>query len=125
MKATTNLEARQHGAMEFSSAPVDLDKVRQYRLQRLRKKMEEHDVAGLLLFNQINTRYAVDATNMQSWCAHYEPRCVFVSLDGPVVLFDYANHPYLAEGIPTIDEYRTIPTSVSYTHLTLPTIYSV
>ena len=110
MKATTDLEARQHGAMEFSSAPVDLDKVRQYRLQSLRKKMEEHDVAGLLLFNQINTRYAVDATNMQVWCSHYETRCVFVSLDGPVVLFDYANHPYLAEGIPTIDEYRTIPT---------------
>ena len=109
MKDTTNLEARQHGAMEYSTAPVDLDKVRHYRLQRLRKKMEEHDVAGLLLFNQINTRYAVDATNMQIWCSHYETRCVFVSLDGPVVLFDYANHPYLAEGIPTIDEYRTIP----------------
>ena len=41
MKATTNLEARQHGAMEFSTAPTDLDKVRQYRLQRLRVKMEE------------------------------------------------------------------------------------
>ena len=110
MKAKTNLEARQHGAMEFSTAPVDLNKVREYRLGRLRKKMAEHDVAGLLLFNQINTRYAVDATNMQVWCSHYETRCVFVSLEGPVVLFDYANHPYLAEGITTIDEYRTIPT---------------
>ena len=38
---------------------------------------------------------------MQVWCSHYETRCVFVSLDGPVVLFDYANHPYLADGIPT------------------------
>ena len=56
MKAKTNLEARQHGAMEFSTAPVDLNKVREYRLRRLRKKMEEHDVAGLLLFNQINTQ---------------------------------------------------------------------
>ena len=110
MKTNINSEARQHGAMEFSTAPVDLNKVREYRLRRLRKKMEEHDVAGLLLFNQINTRYAVDATNMQVWCSHYETRCVFVSLDGPVVLFDYANHPYLAEGISTIDEYRTIPT---------------
>ena len=110
MKATTNFEARQHGAMEFSVAPVNLNNVRKYRLQRLRKKMEEHDVSGLLLFNQINTRYAVDATNMQVWCSHYETRCVFVSLDGPVVLFDYANHPYLADGIPTIDEYRKIPT---------------
>ncbi len=102
-------EARQHGAMEFSQAPVDLDVVRRYRLKRLRKKMEEHDVAGLLLFNQINTRYAVDATNMQVWCSHYETRCVFVSLDGPVILFDYANHPHLAEDIPTIDEYRSMP----------------
>ena len=109
-KSTSKPETRQHGAMEFSKAPVDLDSVRKYRLHRLRKKMQEHDVAGLLLFNQINTRYAVDATNMQLWCSHYETRCVFVALDGPVVLFDYANHPYLAEGIPTIDEYRIIPT---------------
>jgi len=32
MKAKINLEARQHGAMEFSTAPVDLNKVREYRL---------------------------------------------------------------------------------------------
>lgn len=101
--------ARQHGAMEFSDAPVDLDTVRRYRLQRLRTKMAELEVAGLLLFNQINTRYAVDATNMQIWCSHYETRCVFVSLDGPVVLFDYSNHPHLAEDIPTLDEYRVLP----------------
>jgi len=31
--------AIQHGAMEFSTAPVDLDTVRRYRLQRLRTKM--------------------------------------------------------------------------------------
>ena len=29
--------ARQHGAMEFSEAPIDLDKLRRYRLQRLRE----------------------------------------------------------------------------------------
>lgn len=101
---------RQHGAMEYSEAPVDLDTVRRYRLQRLRGKMEEFDVAGLLLFNQLNTRYAVDATNMQIWCSHYEARCAFVALDGPVILFDFANHPHLSEGIPTIDEYRVLPT---------------
>ena len=95
--------------MEFTECPVDLDSVRRYRLDRFRSKMAEHEVAGLLLFNQINTRYATDATNMQVWCSHYETRCVFVSLDGPVVLFDYANHPYLAEDLPTIDEYRVMP----------------
>ncbi|MBC8259509.1 MAG: aminopeptidase P family protein [SAR324 cluster bacterium] len=109
VQAVKDGKARQHGAMEFSEAPVDLDRVRRYRLKRLREKMEKLDVAGLLLFNQINTRYAVDATNMQIWCSHYETRCVFVSLEGPVVLFDYSNHPYLAEGMPTIDEYRVLP----------------
>ncbi len=101
--------ARQHGAMEYSEPPVELDGVRRYRLGRLRQQMQTQDVAGLLMFDQINTRYATDATNMQVWCSHYETRCVFVGLDGPVVLFDYANLPHLAADLPTIDEYRVLP----------------
>ena len=54
-------------------------------------------------------KYTTDATNIQIWCSHYETRCVFVSLEGPVVLFDYANHPHLAEDLPTINEYRVLP----------------
>ena len=100
---------RQHGAMEHSAAPVDLDTVRHYRLGRLRAELRKRDYAGLLLFDQINTRYATDATNMQIWCSHYETRCVFVATEGPVVLFDYANHPHLAEGLPTVDDYRVMP----------------
>jgi Xaa-Pro dipeptidase len=102
-------KGRQHGAMEFSEAPVDLDGVRMYRLNRLRDALREGDYAGGLFFNQLNTRYATDATNMQVWCAHYETRCVFVATDGPVVLFDYAYKPHLAEDLPTVDEYRAIP----------------
>ncbi len=100
---------RQHGAMEFSEPPVDLDAVRLYRLGRLRQELKKRDIAGLLLFDQINTRYATDATNMQIWCSHYETRCVFIATEGPVVLFDYADLPHLAEGLPTIDEYRVMP----------------
>jgi Xaa-Pro dipeptidase len=100
---------RQHGAMEYSHAPTDLDAVRRYRLGRLRGEMRQRDIAGLLLFDPINTRYATDATNMQIWSSHYETRCVFVALEGPVVLFDYANHPHLASGLSTIDEYRVMP----------------
>lgn len=101
--------ARQHGAMEFSEPAAELDAVRRYRLNRLRGEMQMHDYAGLLLFDQINTRYATDATNMQIWCSHYETRCVLVVADGPCVLFDYSNHPHLAEGLPTVDEYRVLP----------------
>jgi Xaa-Pro aminopeptidase len=99
-------QQRQHGAMEYSEPPVDLDQVRLYRLGRIREELKKRDCAGILLFDQINTRYACDATNMQVWCAHYETRCLFVATDGPTVLFDYANLPHLAEGLPTVDEYR-------------------
>ena len=49
MNNKTNFEVRQHGAMEFSIAPVDLNNVRKYRLQRLRKKMEGYgnDIASI------------------------------------------------------------------------------
>lgn len=105
--------ARQHGAMEFSDAPVDLDSIRRYRLERVRQQLRRLDYAGILLFDQINCRYACDATNMQVWCSHYETRCVFVATDGPLILFDYGDYPHLAEGIPTIDEYR-VNTSFYY-----------
>ena len=100
---------RQHGAMEFSRAPVDLDAVRLYRLGRVRRELEARDYAGILLFDQINTRYATDATNMQIWSSHYETRCVLVLTRGPVTLFDYADHPHLVAGLPTVDEYRVMP----------------
>ncbi len=58
---------RQHGAMEFSQPPVDLDTARLYRLGRIRRQLEARDYAAILLFDQINTRYATDATNMQVW----------------------------------------------------------
>ncbi len=101
-----NLVARQHGAMEYSEAPIDIDMVRRYRLGRIQQQLRRLDYAGILLFDQINCRYACDATNMQVWCSHYETRCVFIATDGPLILFDYGHYPHLAEGIPTIDEYR-------------------
>ncbi len=101
-----NVAARQHGAMEFTEAPVNLHAVRQYRLDRVRAQLRRLDYAGILLFDQVNCRYACDATNMQVWCSHYETRCVFVATEGPMILFDYGNYPHLAEELPLIDEYR-------------------
>jgi Xaa-Pro aminopeptidase len=98
----------QHGAMEYAKPPTDLDAVRLYRLGRIREQLKLRDYVGALLFDPIATRYATDCTNMQVWCAHYETRCVLVMTDGPVVLLDYARHPFLAEGLPTIDEYRVM-----------------
>ena len=94
--------------MAYSTPPTDLDEVRLYRLDRIRAELRKHDYAGALLFDPLNTRYATDSTNMQIWCTHYETRCVLVMTDGPTVLFDYADLPFLVKGLPTIDEYRVM-----------------
>ena len=58
--------------------PPHLPSMREYRLQRICAQLISRDLAGILLFDPLNIRYATDSTN-----------------------------------------------TVSYTHLTLPTIYSV
>jgi len=106
---------RQHGAMEYSEAPCDLDAVRRYRLGRIRDELKTRDLGAILIFDQVNARYAVDATNMQIWCSHYETRCVFIPAEGPTVLMDYSNHPHLAEDLPGVDEYRMMTTFYYFT----------
>ena len=104
--ATNRPPARQHGAMEYGTPPADLDEVRRYRLARIRHALVERDLAGIILYDQINTRYAVDATNMQIWCGHNEVRYVYVPAEGPVVLFEFGGKDLLSSGLPTIDEVR-------------------
>lgn len=98
--------ARQHGAMEFSDAPTCLDTLREYRLARVRDQLVEHDYAGIILYDQLNTRYATDVTNMQIWCSHNENRYVFIAAEGPVIVFEYGGKGFLAEGVHTVDEVR-------------------
>jgi hypothetical protein len=50
----------QHGAMEGTTPPVDLDKVRLERLGNVRRELAKRDLAGALLFDQLNVRYATD-----------------------------------------------------------------
>ena len=107
--------ARQHGAMEYTTPPVDLDAVRLERLGRLRAELKRQGLPAALFLDQINTRYATDATNMQIWCSHYEARSVFLAAEGPCILFDYADLPHLAEDLPTIDDYRPMPTFYYFT----------
>jgi len=104
----TNNSPVQHGAMDFTDPPTDLDAVRLYRLGRIRAELARHDYAGILLFDPVNTRYATDCTNMQIWCTHYEARCVLVMADGPTILFEYSDLPHLSAGLPTIDEVRVL-----------------
>ena len=94
---------------EWESAGLrapDMHAVRSWRLQRLRSQLEAEDAAGIVLFDPLNIRYALDATNMQVWCTHNAVRYAFVATDGPVILFDLARCEHLTAHLPLIDEVR-------------------
>ena len=104
---STANEPRQHGAMEHSIPPCDLDEMRHYRLGRVREALAARDLAGIILYDPLNIRYATDAPNMQVWCAHNEARYLYVPAEGPVRLFEFGGgNDLLTAGLPTIDEVR-------------------
>ena len=91
---------------KFEVEPLDLHALRQYRLNRVRKLLKEHDCMGGLFFNPINIRYATDSSNMQVWTLHNPSRYLYVAVDGPVVLFDYHGCGHLSDKLGTVDEVR-------------------
>ena len=105
-RSDTGSTTRLHGAMEHSVPPSDLDEVRLYRLGRVRKALAARDLAGIILYDPVNVRYATDAPNMQLWCAHNEARYLYVPAEGPVRLFEFSSGDLLTAGLPTIDEVR-------------------
>jgi Xaa-Pro aminopeptidase len=106
LKSSELMTVRQHGAMEYTTPPTDLDEVRGYRLARVREALVKRDLAGIILYDQLNTRYATDATNMQLWCSHNEARYAYVPADGPVVVFEFGGKTLLSEGLSLIEEVR-------------------
>ncbi len=67
---------------------IDMAKLRQYRLNRVREQLVLKDVAGVLLYCPINIRYATGSRNMSVYTMHAQERYAFVATNGPVVLFD-------------------------------------
>ena len=99
--------ARQHGAMEHTIPPCDLDAVRLYRLARVREALAARDLAGIILYDPVNVRYAVDSSNMEIWCSRNEARYLYVPTEGPTSLFEFGGgSDLLTTGLPTVDEVR-------------------
>ncbi|MEW2914786.1 Xaa-Pro peptidase family protein [Leisingera sp. JC11] len=83
-----------------------LDRARAYRLQRLRDEMARQDVAGLLLYDPVNIRYAFDCSNMSVWTAHNPIRYALILNGGPGIMFEFKGCEHLNDGLPGIDEVR-------------------
>lgn len=100
-------------ALLDSSAPpgVDLSRVRQYRLGRVRAEMAKQGISVCLLFDPVNVRYATDARNMQVFHLRNPSRYLFLPVEGPVIIFEFTGAGHLAEGLETIDEVRPATTA--------------
>lgn len=83
-----------------------LDRMREFRLQRLVDQLQQHDYGGLLLFDPLNIRYATDTTNMQLWITHNPARACFISAAGYIVLFDFHSCEHLSDHLPLVKEVR-------------------
>ena len=84
----------------------NLQKMREYRWERLVKHIVERDYGGVLLFDPLNIRYATDSTNMQIWNMHNPFRAVLICSDGFMVIWDYKNSPFLSNFNPLVKEQR-------------------
>lgn len=85
----------------------DLPRMREFRLKRLTKFIQDRDYAGLLVFDPLNIRYATDSTNMQLWNTHNPFRATLICADGYMVMWDYKNSPFLSEFNPLVREQRS------------------
>ena len=85
---------------------IDFDKLRSYRLDRVKKELEKNNLEACILFDPVNVRYALDTLNMSVYNMHNLTRYCFIPVNGPVILYEYFNCEKLSEGLNLIDEIR-------------------
>ena len=91
------------GGIEVPHLPT----MRAYRHGRIVEALVRQDLAGVLVFDPLNIRYATDTTNMQLWNTHNPFRACLVCADGHMVLFEYKNAMFLADFNPLVSEVRS------------------
>jgi len=84
----------------------NLPRMREQRLTRLVAAIRQRDLAGVLLFDPLNIRFATDTSNMQLWNTHNPFRACFVSADGYMVMWDYKATDLLTAHNPLVRETR-------------------
>ena len=85
---------------------INFDKLRSYRLDRVKKELEKNNLEACILFDPVNVRYALDAVNMSVYNMHNLTRYCFIPVSGPVILYEYFNCEKLSEHLNLINEIR-------------------
>jgi Xaa-Pro aminopeptidase len=78
---------------------IDQDRLRRYRIERIRKSLQKHDAAMVLLVNPISLRYAVDYRSYPLWQSHAHTTYAFVPVAGPVVAYNVYGNPLGADAV--------------------------
>jgi Xaa-Pro aminopeptidase len=69
---------------------VDFERLRQYRLERTRRQMEEDDIGALLLFETSNIRY-VTSTQIGYWAFNKGERWALLTRNGRPRIWDFGS----------------------------------
>ena len=85
---------------------IDFDKLRSYRLDRVRNELKKNNIEACILFDPVNVRYALDTVNMSVYNMHNLTRYCFIPVDGPTILYEYFNCEILSKGLDLINEIR-------------------
>lgn len=85
---------------------INFDKLRSYRLDRVKKELEKNNLEACILFDPVNVRYALDTVNMSVYNMHNLTRYSFVPVNGPVILYEYFNCEGLSRHLNLIKEVR-------------------
>ncbi|WP_241655854.1 M24 family metallopeptidase [Halobacillus litoralis] len=93
-------------SIRHAKTQIDLVRMRQYRLSRVREQLKRLGYGGIVIFDPVNLRYATGSRNMQVFMLRNPGRYAFIPTEGPVTLFDFPNCEHLSEGLETIDEVR-------------------
>ena len=83
-----------------------LERVREYRLQRVQQQLRLQHVPAIVLYDPVNIRYATDTSNMQVWTGRNPTRYVVVFADGPVVAFEFHNCEHVWKDVTVKAEIR-------------------
>ena len=90
----------------FREDEINFEKLRSYRLDRVKKELEKNNLEGCILFDPVNVRYALDTLNMSIYNMHNLTRYCFIPVNGPTILYEYFNCEKLSEDLNLIDEIR-------------------
>ena len=90
----------------LDTALIDHRRLNQYRLEQVQSELCAKDIAALITYDPVNTRYATGMRNMQVWAFHSIIRMGIIPAEGKAIIFEYGGSEHLADELDTISQIR-------------------